>query len=115
MATKNPMKTFDMQYLIILLTACVLVGCGHNGSKGKFDTQPLETSFASAEPNIKDVVDKSVVAAKAANYRGAFDELAKLTRNEQLTPEQLQALRDAMHQLSLLFPPPVPSMAIPKP
>ena len=105
-----------MQYLIILLAACVLVGCGRNGSKAKLDMKPLETGFASADPSIKSVVDKSVVDAKAANYRGAFDDLATLLKNPNVTSEQLQLLQDTMHQLSFLLPPIQPSMqmALPK-
>ena len=110
------MKTFNMQYLIILLAACVLVGCGRNGSKAKLDMKPLETGFASADPSIKSVVEKSVTDVKSANYRGAFDDLETLAKNPGLTTEQIDLLRDTMHQLSFLFPLPQPSMqmALPK-
>jgi hypothetical protein len=108
------MKAFNIKHFIALLIACALVGCGRNDSKANLDMTKLETAFASAGPDIKSVVDKSVADAKSANYRGAFDDLVPLLKNQNLTTEQVDSLRETMHQLSLLFPPPNPSMSIPK-
>ena len=104
-----------MQFLMILLAGWLVAGCGQSAGKAKLDLKALETSFAAAGPEIKDVVDKSMADAKSGNYRPAFDELAKLLKNPNVTPEQLQSLQDTMHQLTLLFPAPVPSIAMPKP
>ena len=108
------MKAFNLNYFITLLVVCMLVGCGRNNSKANLDMTKLQTSFASAGPEVKAVVDKSVADAKSANYREAFNDLVPLLKNQNLTTEQVDSLRETMHQLSLLFPPPSPSTFVPQ-
>ena len=87
-----------------LLSMFLVSGCGRKSSKAKWDTQSLEDCFASAEPEIKSVIDKSVAAVKSSEFKIAFDELEKLIGNEKVTPEQLQAVNLLRHELApLLF------------
>lgn len=87
-----------------LLSLFLVAGCSRNSTKAKWDTQSLEDCFASAEPEIKRVIDKSVAAVKSSEFKIAFDELEKLIGNQKLTPEQLQAVNMLRHELApLLF------------
>lgn len=87
----------------------LLSGCGRNSTKAKLDTQSLENCFASAEPEIKGVISKSVEAVKSSEFKIAFDELEKLIGNQKITPEQLQAVNNLRHELApLLFQPDAP-------
>lgn len=73
---------------IVLIASVAMIGCG--GSPAS----KVESSFASAEPSLKESAQKAVDAAKAGNYAGAAAELQSLAANAKLTPEQQQAIKD---------------------
>jgi hypothetical protein len=109
------MKMLLAPCAIVSLSLCLLTGCGQKTAHANTEMDKLKTSFATADPEIKDVVDKSLTDAKSTNYHGAFDDLMPLLKNPKVSADQMDSLRSAMHELSLLFPPPNPSMGMPKP
>jgi outer membrane protein assembly factor BamD (BamD/ComL family) len=73
---------------IVLITSAALIGCGGSPASR------VESSFASAEPSLKDSAQKAVEAVKAGNYAGAAAQLQALAGNAKLTPAQQQAIKD---------------------
>jgi len=73
---------------IVLIASAALIGCG--GSPAS----KVESSFASAEPSLKESAQKAVDAVKAGNYAGAAAQLQALAGNAKLTPDQQQAIKD---------------------
>jgi len=87
-----------LNFLIITLcVASILTGCGGKGSQA-VDTNALEMSFAGAEPAIKAVVDKAVVAVKAADYSSAVIELSKLNKSDKLSFDQQKTVKLVLSQ-----------------
>jgi hypothetical protein len=101
------------------IAVAVCVGCGGKGQPG-LDVKALERSFVKSEPTIKATVVRAVAAAQEKDYTTAAAELAKVTRREDLTPEQHRTLQDALRQiqtLALAHPPKTVNqipMAMPK-
>lgn len=73
---------------IVLIASAALIGCG--GSPAS----KVESSFASAEPSLKESAQKAVDAVKAGNYAGAAAQLQALAGNAKLTPAQQQAIQE---------------------
>lgn len=90
------MKLLQILIAAIALCAMALTGCKE---KSSVDTQPLEKSFASAEPATKSTSDKAVAAIKAGNYSEGMAELGKLAQQAKLTPEQQQAVKDTLEHV----------------
>jgi hypothetical protein len=90
------MKTIRLLFVSIAALTFAFTGC--KKSEG-VDTQPLEKSFASAEPAAKSSSDKAVAAIKAGNYSEGMAELGKLAQQAKLTPEQQQAVKDTLEQV----------------
>ena len=90
------MKTFSsiMTGITVLLFAAA--GCSKQGG---VDTSPIEKSFQSADAAVKSNADKAVSAIKARDYSGAMTELQKLGSQAKLTPDQQQAVKDALAQV----------------
>jgi len=82
------MKKYIGMLCIVLVASAAMIGCG--GSPAS----KVESSFASAEPSLKESAQKAVDAVKAGNYAGAAAELQALAANTKLTPEQQQAIKD---------------------
>jgi len=81
-------KTFN-----VLLFACALalgaVGCS---KEENVDTAGLTSAFASAPPEIKEMVDKAVAAINANDYRNAISLLdTVLTKSNELGQVQMDA------------------------
>ncbi|MFA6562668.1 MAG: hypothetical protein WCV00_12230 [Verrucomicrobiia bacterium] len=81
------MKKYIGMLCIVLVASAAMIGCG--GSPAS----KVESSFASAEPGLKESAQKAVDAVKAGNYAGAAAELQVLAANTKLTPEQQQAIK----------------------
>lgn len=73
---------------IVLIASAAMIGCG--GSPAS----KVESSFASAEPSLKESAQKAVDAVKAGNYAGAAAQLQALAGNAKLTPAQQQAIQE---------------------
>jgi hypothetical protein len=81
-------KTFN-----VLLFACALalgaVGCS---KEVNVDTAALSSAFASAPPEIKEMVDKAVAAINANDYKNAISLLdTVLTKSNELGQVQMDA------------------------
>lgn len=79
--------------LVAFLTACVLsfglVGCK---KEENVDTGALQSAFASAPPEIKEMVDKAVAAFGVSDYKTAISLLATvITKTNELGQAQLDA------------------------
>lgn len=82
------MKKYIGMLCIVLVASVAMIGCG--GSPAS----KVESSFASAEPSLKEGAQKAVEAVKAGNYAGAAAQLQTLAANAKLTPEQQAAIKD---------------------
>lgn len=82
------MKKYIGMLCIVLVASVALIGCGGSASSR------VESSFASAEPSLKDSAQKAVDAVKAGNYAAAGAQLQALAGNAKLTPDQQQAVKD---------------------
>ena len=89
------MKAITLLLTMLAALTFALVGCKKSG----VDTKPIEKSFSSAEPATKNSADKAVSALKAGDYAGAMAELQRLAAQAKLTPEQQQAITDALEQV----------------
>jgi hypothetical protein len=83
--------------LNVLLFACALalgaVGCS---KEENVDTAALSSAFASAPPEIKEMVDKAVAAINANDYRTAISLLdTVLTKSNELGQVQMDAAGQA--------------------
>ncbi|MCX6901107.1 MAG: hypothetical protein NT105_20730 [Verrucomicrobia bacterium] len=82
------MKKYIGMLCIVMVASAAMIGCG--GSPAS----KVESSFASAEPSLKESAQKAVDAVKAGNYAGASAQLQMLATNTKLTPDQQQAIKD---------------------
>jgi type IV secretory pathway TrbL component len=80
-----------------MAVSLTMAGCNKQGG---IDTGSLEKSLKSAEAAAQSSADKAVAAIKSADYSGAMAELKSLASNAKLTPEQQQAIKDVMAQVS---------------
>jgi len=89
-----------IQHLILTLVAAaafVVVGCKKDGTVS-VDTAALTAAFQSAEADAKSAVDTVSTAVKNGDYAGAITQLKALGDKYKLTPEQQQAVKDAIAQ-----------------
>ena len=89
------MKTLNFILIAVVAGTIALTGCKKSG----VDTQPIEKSFASAEPAAKSTADKVVAEIKANNYSGAMAELTRLASDAKLTDAQRKAVSDTLEQV----------------
>jgi hypothetical protein len=83
-----------MWILVVALGASLTVtGCGN---KGRVSTSELQSSFKSAEPAMKTLVDKAVGAVNSNNYSEALNDLQTLSHKARLTIDQEQVLKDTI-------------------
>jgi outer membrane protein assembly factor BamD (BamD/ComL family) len=82
------MKKYIGMLCIVIVASVAMIGCG--GSPAS----KVESSFASAEPSLKESAQKAVDAVKAGNYAGAAAQLQALAGNAKLTPAQQQAIQE---------------------
>lgn len=87
-----------IRLLITGVAAFVFAFTGCKKSEG-VDTQPLEKSFATAEPATKSASEKAIAAIKAGNYSEGMAELGKLAQQAKLTPDQQQAVKNTLEQV----------------
>lgn len=95
------MKLGKVALATLIAAALGVVGCSKRGSgSSSVDTAPLEKiSQSSADAPTKTTVDNAVSEIKSVNYSGAMADLAKLTQNPTLTPQQRQDVQDAFVQV----------------
>ena len=107
MQVNASMKLIVRLLLVIALVASASLGCrAKTKAPGKFDLGALEKTFGTADPASKQLMLKAVSEIKASDYTGALADLGKLNRNENLLPEQRQAVNTAMQQIVPFLPPP---------
>lgn len=108
LATK--IKSVFPLFGVALLLALIGAGCGHKNDV-QAGAKAVDSAFASASPELKEMVAKGKSQLKAGDYPGAFQEFFKLSHNAQLTPEQRQAVMDALHSIAQKVPPRDPGVA----
>lgn len=88
---------------LCLLGSCVLflaAGCG-GGKKVQADaTEPLQESFATAEPEVKKAIEEVNTNLKAGNYAEATRALAPVVEQRVLTEPQKHAVGVALQQMN---------------
>jgi uncharacterized lipoprotein NlpE involved in copper resistance len=88
--------------IITGMTVLVFAVAGCN-KQASVDTSAIEKSFQPADSAIKSNADKAVSAIKARDYSGALAELQKLGSQAKLTPDQQQAVKDAVVQVQKML------------
>lgn len=92
-----------IQHLILTLIAAaafVVAGCSKSADGTvSVDTSKLTAAFSTAEADAKTAVDSVATAVKNADYSGAVTQLKALGDKYKLTPEQQQAVTDAIAQV----------------
>lgn len=86
------MKKLTVALSIIVAAAIGMIGCGKSASSR------VESSFASAEPAVKESANKAVAAVKAGNFGEAAGQLQALASKAN-TPEQQQAVKDLLTEV----------------
>ena len=99
------MKLHLLLATTLAISALALFGCGkaHDDHAGHahvhVDPSPIEKTFASAEPALKEAANKVVAALKKENISSATAELQKLAAQAQLTDAQKKAVNDTLSQI----------------
>ena len=63
-------------------------------------TQPLQQSFQTAEPEVKQAVDTAIASLKASDFPEATRALAPVVTSQSLTEPQKQAVGVALQQIN---------------
>ena len=93
------MKSFTFPSLFVLpLLAFYLVGCKKEVQTDA--TQPLQQSFQTAEPEVKQTIAVVNASLKAGDYAEATRALAPLVTQRPLTDAQKQAVGLALQQVN---------------
>ena len=93
------MKSFTFPSLFVLpLLAFYLVGCKKEVQTDA--TQPLQQSFQTADPEVKQAIATVNASLKAGNYAEATKALAPLVTQRPLTDAQKQAVGLALQQVN---------------
>jgi len=93
------MKSFTFPSLFVLpLLAFYLVGCKKEVQTDA--TQPLQQSFQTAEPEVKQMIAVVNASLKAGDYAEATRALAPLVTQRPLTDAQKQAVGLALQQVN---------------
>ncbi len=94
------MKPFpSISILIVSVLFSCLVGC--NKGETKTDaTQPLQQSFQTADPEVKQAIATVNANLKAGNYAEATKVLSPLVTGRPMTSEQKQAVGLALQQVN---------------
>ena len=89
-------------WLITLLAAVtvMLAGCS---KKTGVDTAKLQSAFKTTDATTSSSISKAVVAIESEDYSGAMSELKKIAANAKLTPEQQQAVKDTIDQITKML------------
>lgn len=85
-------------FLVIPALALWLVSCKKEGQTDA--TQPLQQSFQTAEPEVKQTIETVNASLKAGNYVAATRALAPLVTQRPLTDAQKQAVGLALQQVN---------------
>lgn len=96
------MRTLPL--ICLLITSVIAVaGCGkksaENSKADRFGTNKLETVFITGSTSQKNVVHQAEAVINQQNYGAAYDLLQNLSRDQSLTPEQAQAIKDSLLEL----------------
>src|SRR5258706_7921143 len=93
------MKLFRVLFLFgVLSLASGLLSCNKQG--GADATKPLQESFQTAEPEVKQAIDTVNTSLKAGNYAEASRALAPVVTTHNLTDPQRQAVGLAIQQIN---------------
>jgi len=90
------------KFILVLIGAAFLSGCGHKGSSTESLQATVEKSTAhggplsGAKPEVKAVVDQAVVALKNDDQAGAVLSLRSLRDSGELTADQAMSVQDMM-------------------
>ena len=91
----NRMRT-TLNYLLLLLTSCVLIGCGGASSAASRG----DKLFNNASPEIKADWKTASGAVRSNDYAMALATLGKLGARTDLTPEQQKCITDLSKSVS---------------
>jgi len=92
----NPFKLLSL--LVVPVLALCLVGCKKEVQTDA--TQPLQQSFQTAEPEVKQAIESVNASLKAGNYTEATKTLSPLVDRRPLTDAQKQAVGQALQQVN---------------
>lgn len=86
------MKKLTAALSILVVAAIAMIGCGKSAA------DRVQSSFASAEPAVKESANKAATAAQAGNFGEAMGHLQTLVSKAN-TPEQQQAVKDLLTEV----------------
>ena len=92
----NLFRVFSL--LAAMLLAPVLLSCNKQG--GTDATKPLQQTFQTAEPEVKQAIETVSTSLKAGNYAEASRALAPVVSTHNLTDPQRQAVGLALQQIN---------------
>jgi len=92
----KPLSLFS--FLVVPVLASCLVGCKQEAQTDA--TQPLQQSFQTAEPEVKQAIATVNASLKAGNYAEATKALAPLVTERPLTDAQKHAVGLALQQVN---------------
>lgn len=93
------MKFSTLFFVSVLVLGLLSTGCGRGAGPDKGVTSGLAASFTAADPKVQTLVDKAVAEIKSKNYEPAVRLLESLLLNQNLTPEQTQAVQATLKDL----------------
>ncbi len=89
---KSSFKALSNTFKTILFACALVLGAVGCSKEENVDTAALASAFASAPPEIKEMVDKAVAAINANDYRNAISLLnTVLTKSNELGQAQMDA------------------------
>ena len=87
-------------FIILFLVSFLLVACDSNQERAKKSIEDrLEDSFAMSDRQVRQRVDKIVMASKDKDYINAMNELGILSKTNLNNQEQKQAINALMIEL----------------
>ncbi len=90
------MKRYVWLISVIAVLGLVFCGCG---KKKDVDVTKLQKSFQSADQSTQTTVNDAIMNIQTEEWPAALTQLEKLASNAKLTPEQKQAVKDAIEQV----------------
>ncbi len=92
------MKLYVWLVAMIAVVAVTLTGCSKKTDE--IDTAKLQKSFQTADSTTQSTLNKAIVAVQSEDYPEALKELKALAAQAKLTPEQQQAVKDTIEQVT---------------
>ena len=94
------MKSFILPCLCVsAVLTLVVVSCGHRGPQADA-TKPLQQSFKTAEPEVRQAIQVVNTHLQARDYTAAARALAPVVSQQRLTEPEAQAVGVALQQIN---------------